>query len=168
MGERRKNTIVVVYGSGGHKEQMRRFLELCKDEFLENNTKVIAISETGYKLENNIILEDYSLDPLRDKYSYKKTFVNFFPQLIKLVRILWKISKENRIKGLISTGPGIAIFPSLVFRIFGKKIIFIETWSRFYTRSLTGIVMYRIANKFYIQNKSLKKLYPVAIYGGKL
>ncbi|EFD8919357.1 polysaccharide biosynthesis protein, partial [Escherichia coli] len=36
------------------------------------------------------------------------------------------------------------------------------------TYSLSGRIMYRLSNKFYIQNKSLLKLYPKAIYSGRL
>ncbi|HAO9336376.1 TPA: polysaccharide biosynthesis protein, partial [Escherichia coli] len=50
----------------------------------------------------------------------------------------------------------------------GTKVIYIETWSRFTTYSLSGRIMYRLSNKFYIQNKSLLELYPKAIYSGRL
>ncbi|MDD2698435.1 MAG: hypothetical protein PHF17_06500 [Arcobacteraceae bacterium] len=71
------------------------------------------------------------------------------------------LHKKYDVKAVVSTGPGIV---SLFFKIFGKKIVFVETWSRFETKSMTG----KIADKFYIQNKSLQKHYPKAIYGGLL
>ena len=46
--------------------------------------------------------------------------------------------------------------------------VFFVTWSRFETQSYAGKVMYRIADRFYIQNKSLLKFYPKAIYSGLL
>ena len=69
---------------------------------------------------------------------------------------------------MVSTGPGIAILPAILTRSFGGKVVHIETWSRFYSKSMTGKVMYFLANKFYVQNQSLLKLYKQAIYSGKL
>ena len=78
------------------------------------------------------------------------------------------MKKKYNVLAVVSTGPGIAIVVSLFFKIFLVKIIFIETWSRFNTKSLTGTIMYKISNKFYIQNKSLQSIYPNSIYSGLL
>ena len=61
-----------------------------------------------------------------------------------------------------------AVVPSIIFRLLGKKVVYIESWSRFYTASATGIFMYRIANQFYVQNEPMLKRYPKAIYSGRL
>jgi len=46
--------------------------------------------------------------------------------------------------------------------------VHVETWSRFETRSWTGRVMYRIADRFYVQNREQKRHYPHSIFGGLL
>jgi beta-1,4-N-acetylglucosaminyltransferase len=79
-----------------------------------------------------------------------------------------KLYSKYEIQAIVSTGPGIAIPISLYFKIKGVKIIFIETWSRFETQSLTGKWMYKIADNFYFQNQSLKKIYPNAVWSGLL
>ena len=81
---------------------------------------------------------------------------------------LFEIVRKYNVVGLLSTGPGIAIIPSLFFRVFSVPIVFIETWSRFETKSFTGKVMYMVADKFYVQTREQLKYYPKAIYSGML
>jgi hypothetical protein len=81
--------------------------------------------------------------------------------------MLWLMMKYNP-KGFISTGPGVALLSGLLFKIFRKKIVYIETWSRFYSKSMTGKYMYLLAGRFYVQNIELLQLYPNAIYSGLL
>ncbi|TWX63301.1 hypothetical protein ESZ39_17055 [Colwellia sp. C1TZA3] len=69
---------------------------------------------------------------------------------------------------MVSTGTGMVIIPALILRLINKKVIHIEDWSRFDSGSYTGKVMYYIADKFYVQNKSLLQKYPKAIYSGRL
>jgi beta-1,4-N-acetylglucosaminyltransferase len=158
-------SIIFVYGEGGHKAQMKRLLHLMRQENNEN-IKYIGVCENNSTLET--LDENYSFLPLRDKYSNLRTVINIPIALFSYLKILFVLHKKYDVKAVVSTGPGIAIIVSLFFKIFGKKIIFIETWSRFETKSITGKIMYKVADKFYIQNKSLQKHYPKAIYGGLL
>jgi hypothetical protein len=69
---------------------------------------------------------------------------------------------------IVSTGPGIAIIPAIIFRLFKKLVIHVETWSRFYSKSLTGMIMYPVSDIFIIQNIELQCFYKRAIYAGRL
>lgn len=53
-------------------------------------------------------------------------------------------------------------------RIFGSKVIYIETFANITTKTITGSLFYKfkIANLFIVQWKSMLKLYPKATYGG--
>lgn len=156
--------ILLVYGDGGHREQMKRFYS--KIDSLDYNYQFISVSEEHRPLNSSI--DNYSMPTLRNKYSYLKSFLDI-PLFIKeYVTTLININKKYEVMGIISTGPGIVIPISLYYKINGKKIVFLETWSRFETQSFTGKFMYKIADKFYIQNLSLKKIYPNGIYGGLL
>lgn len=68
----------------------------------------------------------------------------------------------------ISTGASPAVWFGIFGRIFGVKIIFIESLSKIVTPSLTGRLMYHIANKMYVQWPSLKRFLPKSIYSGNL
>jgi beta-1,4-N-acetylglucosaminyltransferase len=158
------NSILFIYGVGGHKEQMKRLIKILNLDLKE--FKKIALVEKGANI--NSFDKIYSMPPARDKHSHIKSIVTLPYFLIYSFFIIFKILLSYNTRVIISTGPGIVFIPSLVFRLIGKKVIFIETWSRFNTASFTGKLMYRIANTFYVQNKELLKVYPKAIYSGRL
>lgn len=159
----KKRVILLIYGSGGHKEQMKRFYSKInnKDSYI-----FVSISEDKVSFNENIM--NYSLLPFRNKYSYIKSFLDLPIFIKQYISILIDINSKYEVIGIISTGPGFIIPISLYYKILNKKIVFIETWSRFETKSFTGSIMYKIADKFYIQNKSLQSVYPNGIYGGLL
>jgi len=130
------------------------------------NLMYIGICENASAISE--LDKNYTLLPLRDKHSNLTTILQLPKNILSYVKVILDLKKKYNVTSVISTGPGISILISLFFKLLGKKIIFIETWSRFETQSMTGKVMYRIADKFYIQNKSLQKYYPKAIYGGLL
>lgn len=157
------NAILFIYGVGGHKEQMKRFLKLLD---LDNKFKKIALIENNGDLD--LFDELIQIPPARDKYNSLKTILTAPYFVLYSIYTTFRLIFKYNTKVLISTGPGLAFIPSIIFRVLGKKVIFIETWSRFNTQSLTGKMMYKIANIFYIQNESLKNIYPNAIYSGRL
>ena len=48
----------------------------------------------------------------------------------------------------------------------GSKIIFIETFANINTKTATGRLVYKFADKFIVQWDSMKDIYPNAIDGG--
>ncbi len=50
----------------------------------------------------------------------------------------------------------------------GYKVVVFESWCRFEHKSITGKVLYRFSDLFFIQNRELQKLYKKAIYRGRL
>lgn len=157
-------SILFIYGVGGHKEQMKRLTNILNFDLKE--FQKIALIEKGANID--FFDKTYSMPPARDKYSHIKSLITLPYFLIYSFFIIFKILLSTNTKIIISTGPGIVFIPSLIFRLLGKKVIFIETWSRFNTTSFTGKLMYKIANVFYVQNKELLNLYPKAIYSGRL
>jgi hypothetical protein len=70
---------------------------------------------------------------------------------------------------LLSTGAGPIVPFALIGRfIFGCKIIYIETITRIDRPSLTGKLMYYLANHFYYQWKELAIYFPRGRYCGSL
>ncbi len=92
-------------------------------------------------------------------YIYKYP-VNFFQSL--------RLYLKMRPKFILSTGSGMAIATCIIGKLFGSKIIYIETGARITTPSSTGRLMYHIADLFIIQWESLLRFYPKAVYGGLL
>ena len=67
---------------------------------------------------------------------------------------------------VVTTGALIS-FPFCVYaKLMGAKVIYIETFARVKDRSLTGRLVYPIADLFLVQWESLLQFYPKAKYVG--
>ncbi|MEW6983283.1 PssD/Cps14F family polysaccharide biosynthesis glycosyltransferase [Colwelliaceae bacterium 6471] len=162
MFKKRKDVLLLVYGKGGHNAQMKRFM----NQYDSRELPCIAIT-SATEVDVDVMASFYCMEA-RDKFSrYKNIFVFFIYLFVSAVQMLRIISKY-RVVGLVSTGPGLAIVPSIICRIIRAKVIYFESWSRISKPSLAGRFMYYIANIFYVQHESLQKEYPKAIYAGRL
>lgn len=54
----------------------------------------------------------------------------------------------------------------LVSKIAGKRLIYIESFAKVTSATLTGKLLYKFADQFYVQWESMLKVYPKAIYLG--
>ena len=69
---------------------------------------------------------------------------------------------------IITTGAHTAGPICCIGKIFGSKVIYIETFANINTKTVTGKIFYKfhIANLFVVQHKSMLKLYKKAVYEG--
>ncbi|AZG74177.1 polysaccharide biosynthesis protein [Shewanella livingstonensis] len=154
--------ILLTYGVGGHSAQMNRLVPKIKP--LLADSKLISISDNTINPTWSSC--HYVTGEVRNKNNHMEIFSNFGP--LTVLKSLFKVNHEHKVDVVISTGPGLCFLVSLFFKLRGAKIVHIETWSRFTTKSFTGSLMYYISDRFYIQNKELIKIYPKAIYAGLL
>ncbi len=162
----KSSTYIIIYGRGGHQAQMAKLLTngLFVDE---DNINLIAITDSLNAIEKHV-QNTITVDELRDKHSNRLTLL-WLPLLsVRLIIRSLMLLKKHNIKGVISTGPGIAIIPCLIFGLFGKKIIVFESWSKFNQPSYTAKILYRFAGLFIVQHSSMLKVFPKAKYWGKL
>jgi UDP-N-acetylglucosamine:LPS N-acetylglucosamine transferase len=87
----------------------------------------------------------------------------FVVNLLEALRILTR----ERPDVILSAGAG----PAVPFAILGKalfrcKVIFIETITRVRAPSLTGRMMYFLADDFFYQHEGLKPFFPKGTFGG--
>lgn len=159
----KKPNVLYILGSGGHTAQM---IELSKQ--LGNNINYFYL-----------IQKDDNISSSKTIYSGKKIFVfrcrkikdSKLKSFFKTVALFFKaisILKKNKIDVIISAGPGIAIPFCFAGKLLKKKIIFIESWSRINTRSISGRLIYPIADLFFVQWKENLKNYPKAKFCGRL
>ena len=67
---------------------------------------------------------------------------------------------------IISTG-ALAAVPLMIWtKIFGGKVVYIESFAKIDSPNISGKIAYRFADQFYIQWESMRKFYPKAIYKG--
>lgn len=151
--------------------------------------KVLFISSTGghfnelmqlkpmfKNYDYHIITEkDKSTSDLKEEYGSKIDYLvfgtkdhlltypfKFIYNCLKSLVLYFKI----RPKYIITTGTHTAVPMCYIGKIFGSKIIFIETFANINTKTLSGKLIYPIANLFIVQWESMLKLYPKAVYGG--
>ena len=153
--------------------------------------RVLFISSTGGHLNELMQLEklfdkyDYSIITEKDKstihlknkygskihyllYGTRKNLlkylfvlpINFFKSIYLFIKI--------RPKYIVSTGTHTAVPMCYIGKLFGSKIIFIETYANINTKTLSGKLIYPISNLFIVQWEEMLKLYPKAIYGGSI
>jgi UDP-N-acetylglucosamine:LPS N-acetylglucosamine transferase len=91
--------------------------------------------------------------------------IDFILNTIKSVKI---INKE-RPKIIVTTGGHVSLPICIIGKIFGSKLIYIESFSRMNSKSLSGKIIYNIADVFLVQWKSMLNIYgKKAQYWGKL
>jgi UDP-N-acetylglucosamine:LPS N-acetylglucosamine transferase len=96
------------------------------------------------------------------RYPFNRNIINFIKNLFLAIKIL-NLEKPDI---LFSTGAGIAPPFFIIAKLMGIKLIFMETFIFIPKATLTGRIIYSIADQFLIQNKGLKKIYPKAKYWG--
>ncbi|MEZ9977127.1 PssD/Cps14F family polysaccharide biosynthesis glycosyltransferase [Vibrio breoganii] len=154
--------IFLIYGEGGHKAQMNRLISglgIDRSQFyhvvdydIKHDNRSFALCPMRLKVKTNFVFSLF--------YILHASFVNFF----KAVRIYL----EHKPDVIVSTGPLIFFFFFVFAKFSNTKTIYIETWSRFYSRSMSGRIAYLLSDVFYYQNEELKVLYPHGIYSGRL
>ena len=67
---------------------------------------------------------------------------------------------------IITTGAHTAGPMCLIGKIFGSKVIYIETFANIITKTITGRLLYPVADRFIVQWPSMTKIYKDSIDGG--
>ena len=80
----------------------------------------------------------------------------------------YKLIRKERPDLILSTGAGPAVPFALVGKLFRIPNIFVEISAQVTEPSLTGRIMYYLADRFFYQWKSLEPYFPKATYGGPL
>lgn len=88
--------------------------------------------------------------------------------LIKNTFLAIKILRKEKPDLIISSGAAVAVPFFYVGKLMGSKVIYIEVFDRYDKPTLTGKLVYPIADKFIVQWKDEKKVYPKAIDLGSI
>jgi UDP-N-acetylglucosamine:LPS N-acetylglucosamine transferase len=74
---------------------------------------------------------------------------------------------KERPNAVISNGAGVAVPICYLMRLFGKKVLFIESFCRL-KPSLSGKIIYPISSLFLVQWPRMRRHYKKAVYAGSL
>jgi len=181
--------IMIIFGSGGHTTEM---LMLFKDYDFSRYAKgkihfVLAKTDTTSKakildyFKNNHVNIDiekitWFIIP-RSREVGQSYFSSIFTTLYAFLATYWKITKLGALDVTVTNGPGTCI-PVIAVLLINKfllvspsvKIVFIESWCRVVSLSLSGKLMYylRLADKFMVHWPELRTKYKRAEYIGPL
>lgn len=155
--------ILFVAGSGGHAAQMLLLLK----QFQEYDCQVLLEKTDHLTLQklNQSDVKVFTMPILRGK---NEILPMTLLRIIQCFFASFFIVLKSNPHVVLSTGPGLVIPIAFYSKLFGKKIIHIESWSRVNSKSYTGKVMYRLANIFFVQWPSLAKKYDGSVFAGRI
>ena len=164
------NIVMFACNQGGHFSQMMALSELFgkyDSVLVTDNVRATKempalrnIGQIEYMLvmaEKRKVQKKNRANRLYGTFSYLKSFMR--------CRKIWKQYRSNVI---VSTVSSICVPLFWIGKLYGSKIIFIETRAKVYAKSLSGILVRRIADQIFVQWPEMLKLYPEAKYCGTL
>ena len=153
-----KRKVLFIASTGGH---LNELLQLSP---MFNNYDFHLVTEKTKS--NKYLKRDY-----KDRVDYLVygTKLHLFSYIFKLTYNCFKslfLYFKYKPDYIITTGTHTAGPMCCIGKIFGSKIIYIETFANMVTKTATGKLIYPISDKFIVQWESMKKLYPEAEVGG--
>jgi beta-1,4-N-acetylglucosaminyltransferase len=106
----------------------------------------------------------------------KKAHVWDIPNVVRRNPLSWLtgaimslyIAFVERPDVVITTGAGIVVFFCVFAKLFGAKLIFIESMARVERPTLTARMLYPFTDLFFVQWPGLLKFFPRAKYSGRV
>lgn len=147
----KKIKVCFASSSGGHFEQL-----IMLKPLMEKYDSYIVTEKLDYSIEVDEFPIKYVMPINRtDKLFVLKFIYNIFRSFF--------IVLKDRPNFIISTG-ALASVPMMIWtKMFGGKVIYIESFAKIDSPNITGKIAYKFADQFYVQWESMKKFYPNAI-----
>jgi beta-1,4-N-acetylglucosaminyltransferase len=155
--------LLVVLGEGGHTKEMLNLVDLLGDRYEYHYilSKEDNLSADQLRIAGPV----YRL--LRPRYKDTSIPLAVLRTIVTTCQAI-RVLRHVRPKAILSTGPAIAVPVAILGKLLGARVVYVETGSRIRTVSLTGKILYRWADLFFVQWPQLKKKLPRAIYAGRL
>ena len=151
----------------------------------KNNLKICLVGSSGGHLTHLYMLKPFwenrdrfwvtfDKEDARSLLENEKMYPCYYPtnrnikNLIRNTVIAIKILKREKPDLIISSGAAVAVPFFYIGKMFGAKTIYIEVFDRIDKPTMTGKLVYPIADKFIVQWEEQKKVYPKAINLGSI
>ncbi len=150
--------VLFISSTGGHLTELLQLKPMFKKYDYHIITEKTKSNDILKKEYNNKV--NYLIYGTKDKFlTYPfKLLINCFKSLYFYIKI--------RPKYIVTTGAHTAGPMCCIGKIFGSKIIFIESFANSYTKTITGRLVYYFADLFIVQWENMLKLYPKAVFKG--
>lgn len=154
MSDDKEVKLCFAASSGGHYEQL-----LMLKPLMEKYDSFIITEETAYKSK----VKGHKMYYMKQVNRKEKSFI---PRIISNTFRSLKIYRKEKPDVVICTGVLAMIPMCLIAKLHGKKLIYIESFAKVTSATLSGKLLYRFADQFYVQWPQMKEIYPNAIYLG--
>ena len=150
---KKKMKLCFAASSGGHFEQLTMLRTL-----MDRYDSIVVTEKTDYAV--NV---PHKLYYLKQVNRHEKSFpilmiINGFISLY--------IMLKERPDAVICTGVLATVPLCLLAKLLGKKLIYIESFAKINSLTETGKLLYKYADRFYVQWESMLKFYPNAEFIG--
>ena len=151
-----KQTLLVVLGGGGHSTQMNRLVQLLGDTY--DYEYVAAYGDA------NVPMGAYRVLNPREKKDRNWLWITckLAVASVQSIGVLFRTKASI----IIACGPAVSVPVCILSKLFRKKVIYVESWSRVRTRSLSARLTRPFADLFFVQSSQLKA--PGAVFAGRL
>ena len=152
MKDKKQSKICITCSAGGHLKQAitiarsldyEKYLVTYPAPHLKDIKKAIKTYTITHPKRNPILLIQNAIESI-------KVLIKEKPDLI------------------ISTGADVTVCTSLLGKLLGAKLIYIESGGNVFTPSLTGRILYPFADLFIVQWQPMLKNFKKAILGGPI
>ena len=167
-----KNKLVMFAASqGGHFTELMRLKVLFGkyDSILVTDNLKATKDREDLKAFKNIVYSKATAERRAKKAGQKPTRRwKALWMYLRMFFVCLKVYYKYRPQVIVSTGSHIAVPLFIYGKIFGSKTLYIESNAKVYSKSLTGKLVEKFADKIYVQWPEMLKVYPKAEYHGVL
>ncbi len=150
--------VLYVSSAGGHFAELKIIIaEIAKREDLEY---IVCTEKINGSKDDAIV--DYYI-----KYGSRKQLIRYtYVTFINFVHA-FKIIRDNKPRVIVSTGAHSCVIFFLIGKLYKTKNIYIESYAKVNSASLTYKIAQKLIDKVYVQHIEMLNIYPDAVfYGG--
>lgn len=154
--KKQKKKVMFICSVGGHLTQMLQLKSIF------NNYNYLLVTEKTDVTKD--LKKDYNIKYF--KYCNGKKFFSYlFTNIINAFNSIFTFIKF-RPDVIVSTGANTSVPMCYLGKLFGKTVIFIESFAKSRGKTLSGKLVYPIATIFVVQWESMLEYYPKAKFWG--
>ena len=146
--------VLFISSTGGHLRELMKLEPLFKNyDYYIVTERDITTVYLNDEYKGRVYYVPYSTRSNLFSYIFIYSYI-----ILKSIYLFMKIRPEI----IVSTGTHTAVPICYFAKLFGTKIIYIETYANITKKTLSGKIIYPIANLFIVQWEEMKRLYPKA------
>lgn len=153
--------VIFISSMGGH---LNELLKLEKLFFKYNSMIVTEANETTKYLKDKY--KDTKIEVKYLPYGTKKNLIKYLKVFTKNIFLSFNYVRKFRPDVVITTGTHTAVPLMYIAKMFGSKIVYIETFANIKKRTLAGILSSPVTDKMVVQWETLHEKYPKSEYWG--